>query len=947
MANAAIKDHKGYIKVEEDGEVRLYLEFVPIHIINSPGSFATGYVTSFKYSPTNEIDSSGDALKLVDVLKYYTDNDSLFIDARNEIYLKCVSLPLASQRDDNTYIIAIMSPPMGSSEPTARLAVTSVTKLQDDTQNPLASYDKSVILVAIENAKTAMGDLTERQQTVLNTAIAQAQTAYSENPTEGSVILNAVAELKAAVASLAKIELNAAIAEATQLSQGNRTAESWAAFTDALTAAQAVAENPAATQSDIDVALAALQSARESLAEAVANVDKSALTALIGEAVAIANIGYSDATWTALQAAVVNAQTFAGSANPAVATQEAVNNARAALQSAIDGLVRVIDTGGLDAALAEAKAISAAGYEEKSFAALTAAIAAAEAAKAGALTDADVAKQTALVETAVAALVKPADLRVPLANGTYSLANKTALWNYSQNQASMGNPAIDHSRSFLEVKDGNARVHLFFRAMTFANMTGHLLEMSNITNANIVDGILDSYTLVPATYHSTLSETDQFLPANRTYPEEISIAVTPGERYTPVFVNVPVMGASANQPARVKIDGSGFDLGTPVDAAALNAAIAEGKAAQSGAYTAASRDALAKSVEASEVLLALNATQGMVDARAAAILAAKAALLTLSVDKTALNAAISSAEAVLNAGRGNKTADSWNAFANALNAAKTAAADAGATQGTVDAALTALTAARNGFKDEEPIAIKLPESSVRIEMPVPVVKESEDSGNGRVKTVENTVSVEAVAEIAKQATAVASEAKAGATAKIAAGETVVAEIRIVTALPTRINASEVKETVTNVSASAIKAILAESAKAGNESVELVLTVESGFASVTLDGAELAKLVTATGAGDVETVSVTVVADARNADVPLSDAQANKVPADKVPFAIEIAVDDVRVTDALASEIAITIPHAAPAEGKKLVVYYVATNGETTRHEAVYNDGKLTFTTKQI
>jgi hypothetical protein len=78
------------------------------------------------------------------------------------------------------------------------------------------------------------------------------------------------------------------------------------------------------------------------------------------------------------------------------------------------------------------------------------------------------------------------------------------------------------------------------------------------------------------------------------------------------------------------------------------------------------------------------------------------------------------------------------------------------------------------------------------------------------------------------------------------------------------------------------------------------------------------------------------------------AQANVIPAGKVPFSIEITVDNTAVTGQLASEIAVTIPVSAPpASGKKFIVYYVAADGVKTPHDAVYSNGKLTFTTDKI
>jgi hypothetical protein len=967
MANASLVDHTGYFDVK-DGAGRLYLRFQHVTIGSSKG-----YLSDV-FSRENGMDltapkTRAEYLSYLDAASIDENTVWLHTDGRyySLNYPSSVSMPLFNPDAAGYYwlsfIVPIMdgldggAPGSGAAEASSRLLIHTIEKLADGAENPYAGYDKTVIGGAIQDAQTILrnNDANEAQTQALNTAIAVAQAVYDTDPTDEETILATRDALRAAIADLPKAELNAVIASADALlaaGQAGCTADSWTTFTDALNAAKSAAADADATQDEIDGAQSALAAAVAALTVA-SNADKSALTALIGEAAGIADIGYTPETWNTLQTALINAQTLAGSSDPAVAAQDAVDGAVTALQSAINGLVRTIDTGSLDAAIADARATldaGASGYEPKSFEALQAALTAAEAAKAGALTAADVIKQAAALTAAKNALVRTAELRVPPANGTYSLAGKTALWNYSQNQASMGNPAIDHDRSYLEVTDSGAKAHLFFRAMTFANLTGHLLEISNLTNPTVVDGILEDWDLVPATVHSWLSETDEFLPQDRVYPNEVSINVTPGDLYTPVFVNVPVMGASANQPARVKIDWSGFDLGTAVNTDGLNAAITQAGSVQASAHTTASYNSLAKSVEAGEALLLLNATQGQTDARAAAITAANAALLAVPVvqiDKTALNAAIDAADIVFAAGRGNRTEASWNAFVSALNAAKAVAENADATQSAVDAALAALTAARTGLADEPPIT-KAPEATESVAVTPEITTDPGASGE-KVKIVESTVSAEAAGQLTAKAAQVLTAAKAAASAKIAAGETVVAEVKLVTALPEGTLISEVKETVTNVSVSAIKSIIAESARPENANVELVLTVESDLGSVTLDGTELAALVQ--GKDDDAVVSVTVVADAR-ADAALPAAQANVIPADKVPFAIEFTVTwsetVTTVTGPLASPVAVTVPYVKRGGAdKNVVLWYVAADGTKTKLDATHANGRLTFVTDRI
>ncbi|MDR0380665.1 MAG: NEAT domain-containing protein, partial [Oscillospiraceae bacterium] len=279
------------------------------------------------------------------------------------------------------------------------------------------------------------------------------------------------------------------------------------------------------------------------------------------------------------------------------------------------------------------------GYLETSYRALERAVAAAEAAQAAEdLTEEETAAQIAALTAARAALAASADLAVALADGTYPLADKTRLWNYSMNQASMGDPAIDHTKSSLTVEGDKTHVHLFFGPMEFAGTSGYLQEMSRFEERYLDDeGILNVNlsTLVPAAVHAVYEDvTDDYGPTKKDdpehgawYPKEISLEVTPGEEYTYVYVTVPVMGDSANQPARLRIDWSGFALGGTTDMAALETALTAARAVHAADCTEASYAALAAGIAAAEALKTQpGVTQVMADARAAALDAARAAL---------------------------------------------------------------------------------------------------------------------------------------------------------------------------------------------------------------------------------------------------------------------------------------------------------------------------------
>ncbi|WRS28502.1 glycosyl hydrolase 115 family protein [Oscillospiraceae bacterium MB08-C2-2] len=135
-----------------------------------------------------------------------------------------------------------------------------------------------------------------------------------------------------------KTNLNAAIAKASGLTEGEYTAESWAVLANALTAAQGVAADTAATQEAVDSAAQTLTQAIEALVKAVEPVDKSALEALIDEAEGLKETDYTAESWAIFANAFAAAKSAAADAT---ATQEDVNAAVIALQGAMDGLAEV------------------------------------------------------------------------------------------------------------------------------------------------------------------------------------------------------------------------------------------------------------------------------------------------------------------------------------------------------------------------------------------------------------------------------------------------------------------------------------------------------------------------------------------------------------------------------------------------------------------------------
>jgi hypothetical protein len=384
------------------------------------------------------------------------------------------------------------------------------------------------------------------------------------------------------------------------------------------------------------------------------------------------------------------------------------------LQTALDNLIEkadvpTADTSALEAAIATAKSVQATDYENTSYAALTAAITAAESSlEIEGLTQTQANDLTASLNAAKVALVSSNAL-VSRVKTEVSLSGKTALKNYGMpNQDSMGNAAIDHSKSKIVINaDGNAELRLFFRPLEFTGLTGYLQSLSKVTKLNYDNqGFIDSYETAPATVYSTYEGiTDAFGPTieGLWYPKDLGIPVTIGDTNDIIVeVYVPVMGSSATQLARLRIDWTDFEPEdtSRADVTELEAAINGIPDGMPPAYIGKSYEALTASVAAGTYLIdsneALSVTDELVHNRTAAILAAQSALIDpdSTVVKSELYALYQSGAAL---DSGAYTTTSYNALLTAIDHARGVLQDAYATQDAVDSEVNALQAAINAL----------------------------------------------------------------------------------------------------------------------------------------------------------------------------------------------------------------------------------------------------------
>ncbi|MCD8335139.1 MAG: sortase B protein-sorting domain-containing protein [Clostridiales bacterium] len=267
------------------------------------------------------------------------------------------------------------------------------------------SVDTAALTSAIEQANTlAESGYTADSWAAMQTALADA-TALAEATTgkTQAEVDKITAALTAAIDSLVDITaLTAAIETAQALTESSYTADSWAAMQSALTAAQTVAADSDATQTQVDEATSALT------ATVAALVDTSALTAAVAKAEALTESSYTASTWSALQTALTDAKAVAANSS---ATQAQVDEAAAAVTSAISALVSADTQKKLETTVYQVSTLTQSGYTTESWDALQTALAAANAV----LNNPDASQSE--VESAIAALTSAVDALVAVDEG--------------------------------------------------------------------------------------------------------------------------------------------------------------------------------------------------------------------------------------------------------------------------------------------------------------------------------------------------------------------------------------------------------------------------------------------------------------------------------------------------------------------------------------------------
>lgn len=209
-----------------------------------------------------------------------------------------------------------------------------------------AALDTAELEALINEAQNKNSeDYTHASWQSLEDALSAADALLAKGHGSAQDLSKAAGDLADAIARLQELAdksaLQALYDDGLKLEESAYTKASWAAFANAMNEAKTVLDHENAAQSEVDQAEDKLSQAKEAL---VALGDKAALLALIEEAEALDEGEYTPNSWSAMQSALAAAKEVADNAD---ASQKEIDDACAALESAIDALTARADKSAL------------------------------------------------------------------------------------------------------------------------------------------------------------------------------------------------------------------------------------------------------------------------------------------------------------------------------------------------------------------------------------------------------------------------------------------------------------------------------------------------------------------------------------------------------------------------------------------------------------------------
>lgn len=217
-----------------------------------------------------------------------------------------------------------------------------------------------------------------------------------------------------------KKALQAKIDEASALKESDYTKDSWDKMMSELEESKELLASDNPLQSAVKEQTIHMTEAIEALVKVERSVDTTEIEKAVAEAEGLKESDYTAESWAAYQAALANART----ALEAKESQEAVDNATAALNAAKEKLVKAdeqpvtVDTSSLEKAIADAKALKEADYTADSWKALQGVLTEAQKALDAKESQEAVDNATNSLNKAIKALVKKNSSSVKKTDGT-------------------------------------------------------------------------------------------------------------------------------------------------------------------------------------------------------------------------------------------------------------------------------------------------------------------------------------------------------------------------------------------------------------------------------------------------------------------------------------------------------------------------------------------------
>jgi len=457
------------------------------------------------------------------------------------------------------------------------------------------------------------------------------------------------------------------------------TQESWNIFEEELNYAIEIEAKADASQEEVDAAIERLTDAIEGLVTAQRQPDKSALFTAIREADEKIESDYTAASWTEFTRALEAARVIAVKED---AAQGEVDSTLSILEDAIKELVKYsapADKTALNAAIQSAESKIESDYTPASWIEFTQTLEAARAIAEEEAGQNDVDSMAAALEDAIKMLEKvPLPVDKTALNAAIQSAEEKKESEYTKTSWAEFTQALEAAK-VIAVKEDADQGEV---DSTLSILEDAIKELVKYTAP------VDKTALNAAIQSAESKIESDYTPASWIeFMQTLEAARAIAEEEEAVQNDVDSMAAALEDAIKELVKYS-----APADKTALNAAIQSAESKIESDYTPSSWIEFTQTLEAARAIAEEEADQNDVDSMAAALedaikMLEEVPLPVDDVDKTALNAAIQSAESKIES---DYTPASWIEFTRTLEAARAIAGEEEAAQNEVDSMSAAL-----------------------------------------------------------------------------------------------------------------------------------------------------------------------------------------------------------------------------------------------------------------